>query len=88
MVLWSCIHGYSQMVTAAAAHNPAVLNAKGPEGVTPLMLACQYGHLALINTLLELVRGVVWQLAGACEPPGSHSWCGVVWCGVVGSPGR
>lgn len=57
LVLWSAIHGYSHMIATAALSNQDIVNARGPDGVTPLVLACQHGQLDTINSLLELVRG-------------------------------
>lgn len=56
-MLWSAIHGYSHMIATAALSNQDIVNARGPDGVTPLVLACQHGQLDTINSLLELVRG-------------------------------
>ena len=59
LCLWAAIHGYSHMIVTAAMNNQTIVDSRGPEGVTPLILACQYGHLDTINTLLELVRSHV-----------------------------
>lgn len=56
------------MIVTAAMNNQTIVDSRGPEGVTPLVLACQYGHLDTINTLLELVRAPSQPAAWPCLP--------------------
>lgn len=44
------------MIRYAADQADVLVNARGPEGVTPLLLACQYAQMGSISTLLDLVH--------------------------------
>jgi hypothetical protein len=74
LMLWSASRGYTKMVRSLAAVDGRLCEARQPStGATPLILACEHGHLDVVNLLISLVR-VVW---------GDGVWCGVVWWRVV-----
>jgi len=51
--LAACVHGHDRIAEYFVAHDVDI-NAAGPDGVTALMTASQYGHKKLVNFLLEL----------------------------------
>ena len=79
LVLWSASRGYTKMVhTLAVASDNRLCEARQPNtGATPLILACEHGHLEVVKLLLTLVRGGdcrcsaavgVWlRLCGHCQ---------------------
>ena len=74
LMLWSASRGYTKMVRSLAAVDGRLCEARQPStGATPLILACEHGHLDVVNLLISLVR-VVW-CDGVC--------CGVMACAVV-----
>ena len=50
------VRRYTKMILYAADQADVLVNARGPEGVTPLLLACQYAQMGSISTLLDLVH--------------------------------
>jgi hypothetical protein len=58
LILWSAGRGYTKMVRSLATADARLCEARQPStGATPLILACEHGHLGVVELLISLVRG-------------------------------